>query len=135
MLQNAEAVLRRITPKNRTECFNSILSPAIVGAETDVADVRSELGDDLIHISQLLWGKICVIQNPVVCFTVFVPCAEKIHCVGHKSEHFIASLNAPGMILDLCAAEICAGQIDGFKKFINAAAVFDFELRFQLLYG
>ena len=33
------------------------------------------------------------------------------------------------------AAEICAGQIDGFKKFINAAAVFDFELRFQLLYG
>ena len=135
MLQNTKAILCSIAPKDGAECFNSILTPAIVGAETNVADVRSELGDDLIHIFQLLWRKICVVQNPVVCFTVFVPCAEKIHCVGHKSEHFIASLYAPGMILDLCAAEICAGQIDGFKKFINAAAVFDFELRFQLLYG
>lgn len=135
MLQNTKAILCGIAPKNGTECFNCVLSPAIVGAKANVADVRPELGNDLIHISQLLWGKICVIQNPVVCFAIFVPCAEKIHCVGHKSEHFIASLYAPGMILDLCAAEICAGQIDGFKKFINAAAVFDFELRFQLLYG
>ena len=135
MLQNTKAILCSIAPKDGAECFNSILTPAIVGAETDIADVRSKLGDDLIHISQLLWGKISVIQNPVVCFAIFVPCAEKIHCVGHKSEHFIASLDAPGMILDLRDAEICPGQIDRFEEFINAAAVFDFELRFQLLYG
>ena len=135
MLQNAEAVLRRIAPKNRTECFNRILSPTIVGAETDVADVRPELGDDFVYISQLLRGKICVIQNPVVCFTILVPFAKEINRIGHKSKHFIAALDAAGVVFDLCAAEIRAGQIDGFKKFINAAAVLDFELCFQLLDG
>ena len=130
MLQNAEAVLRRIAPKNRTECFNRILSPTIVGAETDVADVRPELGDDFVHISQLLRGKICVIQNPVVCFTILVPFAKEINRIGHKSKHFIASFDAAGMILDLRSAEISAGQIYRFQKFLNAAAILDSELSF-----
>lgn len=51
-------------------------------------------------------------------------------CVGHKSKHFIASFDAAGMILDLRSAEISAGQIYRFQKFLNAAAILDSELSF-----
>ena len=52
----------------------------------------------------------------------------------HQFEHFVASLNAAGMVLDLTAGQICPGKVDGLQKILNAAAIFNLEFTANLLH-
>ena len=43
-----------------------IFPQAVVRAEADITDVGAQRVNDFFHIFKLLWGKICVIEQPVV---------------------------------------------------------------------
>ena len=101
------------------------------------SEVYRALGEaqKALDVLQLLRGEVGVIEQPVKFLAVLVLGAHEVYGAVHKAEHFMALLDTLRLMFQLRAGEIRAGQIDGFKKFINAATVFDFELRFQLLYG
>jgi hypothetical protein len=42
-------------------------------------------------------------------------------CWG-ESQHFVAALDAPGMILQPRTANVCSCKIDGVQKFLNVAS-------------
>ena len=65
-----------------------------------------------------------------------VPKPVIAHVIVHEQlQHFVASLDAAGMILNRRALKGDAGHIEGFQKLLNAAAVFDLELPAHLLHG
>ena len=53
--------------------------------------------------------------------------AHEIHGAVHKTEHFMALLDALCLMLQLRTGEIRAGQIDGFQKILDRFAVVDPE--------
>ncbi len=98
-------------------------------------DVGAQLLNDLLHIFKLLGGQIGIVKKPVVRLPVLVPGAEQIDCVLHQRQHFVAALNAPGLVLNVRAAQIRAGQIDGLQEVLDAGIILDLKLRPDLLDG
>ena len=98
-------------------------------------DVGAQLLNDLLHIFELLGGQIGIVKKPVVCLPVLVPGAEQINRVLHQRQHFVAALNTPGLVLNVRAAQIRAGQIDGLQEVLNAGIILDLKLCPDLLDG
>ena len=59
------AILRRISPKHRTEHFDTLFPLPVIRLGADVADVRTELVDDLLNVLQLLRGEVNRAQTGV----------------------------------------------------------------------
>ena len=53
-----------------------------------------------------------VVQQPVICLTVFVLGTQQFDCGIQQLEHFVAAFNAFGMVLDVTSGQISASQID-----------------------
>ena len=53
-----------------------------------------------------------VVQQPVICLTVFVLGTQQFDCGIQQLEHFVAAFNAFGMMLDVASGQISASQID-----------------------
>lgn len=62
-----------------------------------------------------------------------MPGTEQVNRIAHQCEHFVASLDAAGMVLNLRATQVCAGHVDGIQEILNAAPVLDLKLTFDLL--
>ena len=60
-------------------------------------------------------------------------CAEKVDGIFKQGQHFVAALDASGMIFYVRATEIRTCHIDGLQKIFNAAIVINAELIFHLL--
>ena len=98
-------------------------------------DVGTQLFDDLLHIFELLGRQVGIVQEPVIRLPVLVPGAEQIDRILYQREHFVTALNALGLVLNVCAAQVRAGQIDGLQEVLNAGIIFDLKLRPDLLDG
>ena len=79
LLQNVDTVLGRIPPQDRTECVNRLPPPAVIGTETDIPDMGAQFLYDLFHVSQLLWGKERVIQQPVIILPILMFGTEQVN--------------------------------------------------------
>ena len=58
--------------------------------------------------------------------------AEKVDRIFKQGQHFVAALDAPGMIFYVRAAEIRACHIDGLQKIFNAAIIINAKLILDL---
>ena len=101
-----------MTTKDGTEGFNSFPAFAVVGSETDVTNVRPQGLDDFLNIFELLGREEGVVQQPVICLTVFVLGTQQFDCGIQQLKHFVAAFNALGMMLNVTSGQIGAGQID-----------------------
>ena len=86
-------------------------------------DVGTQLFDDLLHIFELLGGQVGIVQEPVVRLSVLVPGTEQINRILYQREHFVAALNALGLVLNVRAAQVRADQVDGLQKVLNAGVI------------
>lgn len=73
-------------------------------------------------------------EQPVIVFPVLMPVPKGFDCRFHQFEHFVALVDALGMVLHPAGRQISAGQIDRLQKIFNATAVFNLEFGPHLLY-
>ena len=74
--------------------------------------MRSQGLDNFLNIFELLRREEGVVQQPVICLTVFVLGTQQFDCRIQQLEHFVAAFNAFGMMLDVASGQISASQID-----------------------
>ena len=56
--------------------------------------------DDFLNIFELLGREEGVVQQPVICLTVFVLGTQQFDCGIQQLKHFVAAFNALGMMLN-----------------------------------
>lgn len=59
--------------------------------------MRSQGLDDFLNIFELLGREEGVVQQPVICLTVFVLGTQQFDCEIQQLEHFVAAFNAFGI--------------------------------------
>ena len=97
--------------------------------------MRLKLSNDFLGVFVLLWGKVGVVQDPVVGLTKLVLVPQQVDGVFHQLEHFVAAFDAPGVLLNTGIRKIHAGKVNRFQKILNAAAKLNLELAAYLLDG
>lgn len=53
--------------------------------------------------------------------------AEQIDCRIQQFQHFVAALNALGVMLNIAARQIGAGQVDRIQKILDGSAILDLK--------
>lgn len=75
------------------------------------------------HSSNLLYWENKITITEVVCFTVLVLGAEQLDCRIQQFQHFVAGLNVLGVMLNIAARRIGAGQVDRIRKILDGSAI------------
>lgn len=84
VVQDFHGILRSIAPKDRAERIYRIVPLSVIGTDTDVPNMGTELVDDLIQVFQFLRREIGVVQQPVVRLAVFVVGTKERHGIFHQ---------------------------------------------------
>lgn len=114
LLQYLQTFLGSISPQDGTQSLDRLLPPAVISAETDVPDMGPQLLYDLFHILQLLRGKECIVQKPVIGLLVLVLIPEQFDGTVKQLYHPVAALYALGMVLNITPDKVHPHQVHRF---------------------
>ena len=98
------AILRGISPQNRTENLDSFIPVDIVGTQRNGDSLGFERLQNGARILTLLRRKVGVVQNPVIEFTLFVLAAHQVNCGVDDLHHLLAALQGTGIVFQPVAA-------------------------------
>ena len=83
---------------------------------------------------KLLWGKECIVQEPVIGLPVLVLIPEQFHRAVKQLDHPVAALYTLGMVLNVPAGNVRPRQVHRFQEVLYGTAILDLKPIPHLLY-